>query len=334
MTTTRTPEYSIARIIKPFPKFEEKYQGLDPAVNPIAIPGVLDDLAGTPGYDPNLLGGVPVPMGAKVYMWLPKYFPGGYGGSALSYRYRFVWRLRSLSEQNADSDNQTTGHFGRRLPGIPQEPSTSGNPEIVNNLNPTAGPRFVIPAAFESVQIVNNKFFITEVAGVAQPVQHGTINTAGQPINARGQDPADIAVVAARTNTYVNPTEQYQAPLSPKYPGPVALSRKQGAAGLLSQGFYSDQAGWATSGNVQNQGYSAGGLYLLYETECKGDDLIILLDRDPALDAGVNPLWDFSGVDRNVSRILGTDAGTRPALPTLGIYIVTGSGVSPGQSYG
>lgn len=330
--TTRTPEYSIARIAKPFAGFETKYAGLNPRGNPIAIPGSLDQFAGTAGYDPNLLAGIPVPMGAKIYIWLPRFFPSMYAGDALSYRYRFVWRLRSLAEQTADADNSLTSHFGRLLPGVPQIPSGSSNPAVIASLNPTAGPRFVIPAAFESVQIVNNKFYVTDIGGAEQPVQQGTLDgVGGVPLNPEGQDPADIAVVVARTNTYINPSDQYQAPISPKYPGPNALSLKQGAAGLLSQGFYPDQAGWATNDFEQNQGYSAGGQYVLYETEVKGDDLIILLDRATSLE---NPAWDFEGVDRNVSRIFGTDAGTRPALPTLGLYLVTGSGAGQGQSYG
>lgn len=326
---TRTPEYALADIVKPFAGFETKYQGLNTQTNPIAIPGSLDAFAGTEGYDPNLLAGIPVPMGAKIYVWLPRYFPSEYAPSAPNYRYRFVWRLRSLSEQVADKTRKRASHFGRLLKGVAQMISAGPN----TNLNPTAGPRFVIPAAFESVQIINNKFFIATVGGTDQPIQHGTISAAGVPLGEVEQDPADIAVVVARTNTYLNGSDQYQAPISPNFPGPNAPGDpKSGAAGLLSQGYYPDQAGWAIgTPSEANQGYSAGGQYVIYETEVKGDELIILLDR---VSSEESPTWDFEGLDRNVSRILGTDAGTRAALPTLGVYLLTGSGVAGGQSYG
>lgn len=336
-TSTRTPEYGLAKIVKPFSGFETKYQGLDPLLNPIALPGGLDPKAGEEGYDPNLLAGIRVPMGAKIYVWLPRYFPDVYGGTALNYRYRFVWRLRSLSEQTDDNTNELTAHFGRLLPGVAQEGRTTGPPALVALSPELSGPRFVIPTAFESVQIINNKFLVSNIGGVDQPVQHGTLDISGVPIEPEDQEPADIAVVSARTNTYTreNQKEQYQAPLSPNYPGPlVAPDEKVAAAGLLSQGFYSDQAGWASVGTSVNAGFPAGGQYVLYETEVKGDELIILLDRDPSADSGANPTWDFDGADRNVSRILGTDAGTRAAVPTLGVYIITGSGVASGQSYG
>lgn len=316
------PQYSLAKIIKPFTGFEDKYNGLDPEGNPIAIPGSLDPHAGEAGYDPNLLAGIPVPMGARIFLWLPRYFPTTYGVAALNYRYRFVWRLRSLPEQNA----QKPSHFGLRLKGTEQETYSGGDPEIAS-LNAGAGERFVIPAAFESVQIINNKFYITDVGNGPTPIQKGT-TSGSAALNPSGQDPADIAVVQARTNTYAD--AGYQAPLSPEYPGPVSGTPKQGAAGLLSQGYYPDQAGWVTNSVTKNQGYAAGGQYVLYDTEVKGDELLLLLDRE----TGATGAWDFTGADRNVSRILGTDGGTKKPVPTLGIYLLTGAGAAPGQSYG
>lgn len=330
-TSTRTPEYSQAQIVKPFKGFESKYEGLPIVNNPIAIPGNLDAMAGKPGYDPNLLAGIPVPLGAKIYIWLPWFAPSTYGdGAAESYRYKLVWRLRSLADQVADVDKKLAAHFGRLLPGVAQEPRTiGGSPSLIAASATLAGPRYVIPTAFESVQIVNNKFFIADVSGTDMPIQKGTDNSSGVQLGADLQEPAKIAVVSAETNTFRG---NYQAPLSPNYPTNWGggIGPKVAAAGLLSQGYYPDQAGWAFTVTSQNAGYAAGSQAVIYETEVKGDELILLLDRPDGAVAN----WDFAGEDRNVSRIFGTDAGTRAEIPTLGVYILTGSGVGTGQSYG
>lgn len=330
-TATRTPEFSQARVVKPFNGFESKYQGLDIFSNPIALPGTLDQFAGKDGYDANLLAGIPVSMGQKVLVWLPRFIPSSYGESvATNYRYRFVWRIRSLQEQVEDPSQEREGHFGRLLKGVAQEEYTGLDPNRTV-LNPTAGPRVVIPTAFETVSIVNNKDVVANIAPVAEPDQYASIQkgtlVGGQPFSPAGQEPADVAVVSSRANTYIG--EQYQAPISPNYPGPAG--DKVGAAGMLSQGYYPDQAGWAESANPQNAAYAAGGQYLVYPTDVKGDELIILLDR-PAGNPS-NPTWDFNGLDRNVSRIFGTDAGTRQSIPSLGVYILTGSGVTDGPNF-
>lgn len=330
-TSTRTPEYSTAQIVKPFQGFESKYSGLLVSDNPIAIPGDLDAMAGKPGYDPNLLKGIPVPLGAKIYIWLPWFAPSTYGDTAASsYRYKLVWRLRSLADQVADADKKLSAHFGRLLPGVAQAPRTTGSPALIAASATLAGPRYVIPTAFESVQIVNNKYIIHDVSGTDMPVQKGTDGPAG-PILPESQEPAKVAVVSMETNTFRG---NYRAPLSPNYPTNWGggIGPKVAAAGLLSQGYYPDQAGWAFSTTPNAQGYAAGSQAVIYETEVKGDELILLLDR-PSVDQATEN-WDFSGVDRNVSRIFGTDAGTRAAIPTLGVYILTGSGVGTGQSYG
>lgn len=329
-TVITTPEFSLARVAKPPADFESKYEGLGTEANPIAIPGTLDQFAGDEGYDPNLLAGIPVPMGARIFVWLPKFIPSVYGGSALNYRFRLIWRLRSLGEQIADPKNQRESHFGRLLPGVNQVPATVGPPVYTEAPINQGGPRFVVPTAFETVQIINNKFIVTDIdPGAGETfaaVQKGTTDASGDAISPGLQEPAEIAVVSARTNTYNS--ANYSAPLSTEnFPGPGAGSgvpAKMGAAGLLSQGYYPDQAG-IDSNNDANAAYPAGGMYLPYETVCKGDELLLLLDRDPSLNSAANPTWDFEGVDRNVSRIFGTDAGTRNPLPTFGIYILTGS---------
>ncbi len=139
-------QFSNVRVAKPFSGFITKYQGLQISKNPIAMPGNLDPRAGTPGYDPNLIAGIPVPMGSKVMLWLPRFGPISYSvGGAMTYQYRLCWRIRSLEEQTGDVNDLLSGHLGQQLPGIPQAagPSGSGSP----------GLRYIVPAAFETVQL-------------------------------------------------------------------------------------------------------------------------------------------------------------------------------------
>lgn len=326
--TLRNPEMSLAQVLKPFPGFESKYQGLVVADNPIALPGTLDQFAGQEGYDPNLLEGIPVPMGAKMYAWLPRFFPQVYAGVSTNYRYQFVWRLRSLAEQVADREQKRASHFGQLLRGVAQE-GLPANPAATAAL---AGPRFVIPTAFESVQIVQNKFIVTEENSTTVVVQKGTDDfSTGDPISPELQDPAEVVAASSRVTSYTS-SDPYQAPISPNYPASFFTDAKRGAAGLLSQGFYPDAAGWVTGG-ANNQGYPAGGMYVVYETEAKGDELIILVSRDNGA-GGAAPNWDFSGVDSVFSAIFGTASGTRQSVPTLGLYLMTGTTTGSQASFG
>lgn len=110
-------QFGAARVVKPFPGFESRYQGL-PGTTPIALPGVLDSLAGKPGYDPNLMAGVPVPMGSKLMLWFPSVIGGGSAGPGQSitwpYRYEIRWRLRNLSDFQS---NRAAYHFPKQSLG-------------------------------------------------------------------------------------------------------------------------------------------------------------------------------------------------------------------------
>lgn len=119
---------SWVKAVRPPIGFEALYEGQPNSV-PVAFPGTLDPLAGQPGYAPNLLAGIPVVLGARVFVQIPliidEYAP------VQGYRYQFVWRVRNQASFNrAMEQGKTPSQFhlagegmGRReAPGL----STSG----------------------------------------------------------------------------------------------------------------------------------------------------------------------------------------------------------------
>ena len=109
-------QFGVARVIKPFPGFESVYQG-QPVSTPIAFPGTLDDDAGKPGFDPNLLKGIPVPLGSKILLWIPTAFnqtPAGDFQNVVDYKYKFLFRLRNLRDFR---ESRKAYHFPKNSPG-------------------------------------------------------------------------------------------------------------------------------------------------------------------------------------------------------------------------
>lgn len=108
-------QFSAVRIFKPFQGFELTYQDVPVSV-PIAIPGTLDPQAGKSGFDPNLLAGIPVPMGSKMIVWIPSIFNINSPSGLLvqPYKYRFIWRMRNISDFRR---SRAAYHFPRQSPG-------------------------------------------------------------------------------------------------------------------------------------------------------------------------------------------------------------------------
>jgi hypothetical protein len=129
-------QFTLAAILKPFRGFEDRYQGKDPNI-PIpffqTVDGkreVLDPSAGQPGFSPDLLRYLNVPLGSRILLWVPMIGleKGGVVFLAAAYEYMLHWRLRSVGDANRD---HTTFHLRDQAPGQP-----SG-----------LAPRFVIPGA-------------------------------------------------------------------------------------------------------------------------------------------------------------------------------------------
>lgn len=123
-------QFTNARVLKPFNDFEGTYQGVAGST-PIAMPGVLDPNAGTPGYSPNLVAGLSVPLGSRVLVWVPQFcfIP--------VYVYYFIWRMRSLRDFRNPAKGKPRGAYH-----IPLQ--RSGAPDTSSG---TAEPRVQIPAA-------------------------------------------------------------------------------------------------------------------------------------------------------------------------------------------
>jgi len=344
-TVTRTPEYSLAQILRPFDGFEQKYQGDDTEVNPIAVPGKLDARAGQAGYDPNLMAGAPVPMGANIKLWLPRLqSPAAYGATPEDppqYIYSLVWRIRSLTEASQDAERRLSAHFGRLLKGVPQVDSP------IQQVS-SGGDRFVIPAAIQTVQWHNND--IVSLAGAAGSGYDNDSNTIpkgsqyiqrvdGAEIDPPGYtnpEPAEVRVNSA--NFKVNPPTDWFAPYSPTYTGndTAGQAPKFGNAGLISQGYYADANGTAVPGGTdpkphntqatRRAGQKSGPIYDIVSTQAEGDELLILISRNRKRrpDAADTQPWDFTDYDAGLSAILGN--GTGKAYENLGVYLFTGSG--------
>jgi hypothetical protein len=113
-------QFSLARTLRPPPNFATAYQGNAGA---IPFPGVLDEQAGRPGYDPNLLGGIPVPLGSRVLIWLPFLLDdsGQPDPLNLGYVYKIVFRLRSPRDfrDPGSSGNRKAYHQPKQAPGVP-----------------------------------------------------------------------------------------------------------------------------------------------------------------------------------------------------------------------
>lgn len=131
-------QFSVARILKPFPDFEASYQG-QPAFRPIAFPGGRDSRAGQEGISPDLMLGIPVPFGARVLVYIPAAFTQLPGPTTFvqPYNYSFVWRLRNVRDFRQD---RRPYHFPRQSPGAPDTTAPPG-----------AQARFVIPASIDAV---------------------------------------------------------------------------------------------------------------------------------------------------------------------------------------
>lgn len=138
-------QFSMGKILKPFPGFEQRYEGKANGF-PVAFPGTLDQQAGQNGYDPFLLGMLPVPLGSRVMIWIPAaIYNTDDTIQQESYTYQILWRMRSSGDYattfSRTARNETTQyHFSKREIGVPDDPAT-----------PQTTQRIVLPAAMQTI---------------------------------------------------------------------------------------------------------------------------------------------------------------------------------------
>jgi hypothetical protein len=131
------------RVLRPFEGFERVYQGQSLTV-PIAFPGERDPRAaqGKPGFDPNLMIGIPVPEGARVIIWFPVIPPPPSNLNAqIPYSYKLIWRFKNLGDYRDPPARRRRApfHFPRQSPGASD---TSFGPPL---------PRTTIPAGWHVI---------------------------------------------------------------------------------------------------------------------------------------------------------------------------------------
>jgi hypothetical protein len=126
-------QFGVAQILKPFPNFEDVYQGKN-LTTPIAFPGVLDPSADKPGFSKKLLAGLAVPMGARIQLWIPVAVRNAI---VVDFDYLLIWRMRNIRDFRNPGRNSKRSpfHFPRQSPGAPDG----------------LLPRFVIPAGSQTI---------------------------------------------------------------------------------------------------------------------------------------------------------------------------------------
>jgi hypothetical protein len=164
-------------------------------------------------------------------------------------------------------------------------PETSGT---------SPGERFVIPAAVDSIVFVE--------AEPAFPTAPGVQN---------------VRTLERRIYGGV-----WQAPLSSTFPdGSLNPADKLNNAAIVSQGLYADTAISGVGPDYARAGWRGGPNYVSELMKVKGNEMLVLVSRE----SGVDPSWDFGGVDAAFSDFYGTSNGARPPIPNTGIQLYTGS---------
>lgn len=145
-TVLADAQFGVARILRPWDgalSLTGPYQGASVS-RQIMLTEVIDPPGGQPldpfaqarqtGYDPALVKGIEVPVGSRVVLWLPAIQFGGMTPGR--YAWSIMWRLRNTYDyRNA----RIPYHYPKQGEGVAD--TTPG----------VAGPRVVIPAAYQSV---------------------------------------------------------------------------------------------------------------------------------------------------------------------------------------
>ena len=168
-------QFSVARILRPYAGFEADYQGVT-VDRQIMCTEVLTGTGGEPlddqarisrtGYDPALVRGLKVPMGARVLIWLPKILPNNSlvnPNPQLRYKWTLQWRMRNVFDFR---QTRTPFHYPKQGLGFPD--SSSGVPQS----------RVVIPAANQTTVYVQSEPTVAS-ATVAQNARVEDITTGG-----------------------------------------------------------------------------------------------------------------------------------------------------------
>lgn len=185
-TVLADAQFGTARILRPFSGFRAAYQG-QAATKPIMLTEVVDPPGGepldqlaavnTPGYAPNLIRGVDVPLGSRVVIWLPKVGPFS-ADPAARYDWIIGWRLRNVYDYR---QTRAPYHYPKQEAGVP----VGGNPRVV------------IPAAVQTIVYSQTPAPAAAGAIAASSAYPETLGTGG---SALGGTVSGIPLVATATD--------------------------------------------------------------------------------------------------------------------------------------
>lgn len=237
------PQFSVAKILRPFAGFEAVYQGQAARI-PIQVTQggeALDANAGKPGYAPNLLKGLSIPMGARLLIWLPSLNASVIQPppSPLPYKWEITWRMRDVFDFR---QSRIPYHYPKQGLGVPDGVS----------------PRVVIPAAAHG-SVYN------QAEPATPPIDVGVVqNIRTEDITARGRaygagTGTDLPLIPAGTpgafEQGILPTTLFQAP-RPIYD----VFEVMAAGDELMLGLHRDQTGAA------NWDFAVGGIDQIVST--------------------------------------------------------------------
>jgi hypothetical protein len=131
-TVLAAPEFGTKRVLRPFKGFEAIYQGQD-VRKPICFcenNEPYDPLAkrGLPGYDPNLVYGIPGNLGVRASIDIPM-VAWSKDGTLTRYWWMLQWRLRNIRDHNLNSDKRVPWHVAKSGVGFP-ETGTNPGPRV------------------------------------------------------------------------------------------------------------------------------------------------------------------------------------------------------------
>jgi hypothetical protein len=134
--TLADARFSKSFILRPYIDFEDDYEGQSAAF-PVMFTEeqeALDNQAGEPGYDPNLVKGLSVPMGARCLIWLPTTKWIVSIADQRPYQWNIIWRLRNTFDYRKDRKRY---HYPKQTAGFPYAGDATA--------------RVVIPSAVQSI---------------------------------------------------------------------------------------------------------------------------------------------------------------------------------------
>jgi hypothetical protein len=200
-------QFGMTKLLRPQPSFVADYQGQSSLI-PIMFTELgepRDPLASVVNYDPNLIKGLPVCVGQRCFIWLPKFGAVTVTGTTSEYVWRLVWRIRNLNDMNVGA-GRGPAHNWKQGVGV-------RDTAVVPNAD-----RVVILAATETVTY--------------NPTEPTSL-TAGVIVNARVQDVGMLG-----DEPFDGSTQNVLAPLIP------ALAGGGTVTGVVQQGVL-DPTLWA-----------------------------------------------------------------------------------------